>query len=376
MAPKWLKISEEIVRAANRQHPADAVLREALRCYRSLTPEEKRAISMAVFAYFRWFGWLDARKSIAEQIRSAQQLDERFNDNPRAIPDSELINRAVPAWVGKHLEVTPDWARSLQLRPKVFIRARARKGKALAGKLGDCIALEHLPDTLIYSGARDLFSTPEFEQGEFEVQDVTSQIVSLLCTPQPGETWWDACAGEGGKTLHLSDLMQNGGLIWASDRAEWRMKKLKRRTARAKVFNYRTAVWNGGKSLPTKTKFDGILIDAPCSGIGTWGRNPHARWTATENDVLELAEIQKRLLAHAAIALKPGGKLIYSVCTLARAETVDVTTDFESHFPEFKRLHLQNPLLPNGAPEDALWLLPQDTGGNGMFVVGWTRPKT
>lgn len=376
MAEKWLKSSEEILRAADRQHPADMVLREALRRYRSLTPEEKRNISTAVFAYFRWFGWLDARKSIAEKVRSAQELDERFNANPCAIPNSELVSRAVPTWVGKHLEITTDWARSLQMRPKIFLRARPGQGRVLAEKLGNGTALEHLPETLVYSGTRDLFSTPEFKQGEFEVQDITSQIVSLLCAPNPGETWWDACAGEGGKTLHLSDLMQNRGIIWASDRAEWRLKKLKRRTARAKVFNYRTAVWNGGKSLPTKTKFDGILVDAPCSGIGTWGRNPHARWTTTENDILELAEIQKQLLANVAIALKPGGKLIYSVCTLARAETIDVAGDFEARFPEFKRLPLRNPLAANCAPQDLLWLAPQDTGGNGMVVVGWTRPKT
>ncbi|MGC8000561.1 hypothetical protein ACP3XN_24520, partial [Salmonella enterica] len=83
--------------------------------------------------------------------------------------------------------------------------------------------------------------------------------------------------------------MENSGLIWASDRAAWRLQKLKRRTARAKVFNYRVAMWDGGVKLPTKTKFDGVLVDAPCSGLGTWQRNPHARWTTTPGDVAELA---------------------------------------------------------------------------------------
>src|SRR5690606_4715628 len=133
---------------------------------------------------------------------------------------------------------------------------------------------------------------------------------------------------EGGKTLHLSALMQNKGLIWASDRAEWRLRSLKRRTGRAQVFNYRAAAWDGGPKLPTKTKFDGVLVDAPCSGVGTWQRNPHARWTTTENDVRELAEIQKRLLTNVAPNVKPGGKLIFAVCTLTRAETTEVVEQF------------------------------------------------
>ena len=110
--------------------------------------------------------------------------------------------------------------------------------------------------------------------------------------------------------LHLSDLMANKGLIWASDRAEWRLKRLKLRAGRAQVFNYRSALWNGGKNLPTQSRFDGVLVDAPCGGVGTWQRNPHARWTTTESDIDELAGVQRDLLAHAARAVKPGGKLV------------------------------------------------------------------
>src|SRR6185295_12507460 len=139
---------------------------------------------------------------------------------------------------------------------------------AVAQRLGNCkrFGSGALADTLEYNGNNDLFRTPEFHEGEFELQDISSQAVGLICNPKPGETWWDACAGEGGKLLHLSGLMENKGLIWASDRAAWRLQKLKRRTARAKVFNYRSAPWNGEAKLPTKTKFDGVLLDAPCSG--------------------------------------------------------------------------------------------------------------
>jgi len=233
-----------------------------------------------------------------------------------------------------------------------------------------------LEDAVDYPGEKDLFRTAEFHAGEFEIQDLSSQLVSILCAPRPGETWWDVCAGEGGKMLHLSDLMKNQGLIWAADRAPWRLQKLKRRAARAKVFNYRAVLWEGGARLPTKTKFDGVLVDAPCAGIGTWQRNPHARWMTTPEDVHELAQVQSRLLSNVAAAVKPGGKLVYSVCTLSNAETTGVTDAFEQRFPDFTRIAIRNPLKQESLEEQAINFQPQEFGGNGMFVAAWRRNKT
>jgi len=166
--------------------------------------------------------------------------------------------------------------------------------------------------------------------------------------------------------------MHNQGLIWASDRADWRLQKLKRRAARAGVFNYRAKLWNGGPKLPTKTIFDIALVDAPCSGIGTWQRNPHARWTTTPDDVRELAQLQTQLLTHAAAAVKPGGKLIYSACTLARAETSRIAEAFNQQ-PGFEPLPIANPLNPESPASAQIYLLPQQSGGNGMYIAAWTR---
>src|SRR4029079_8707162 len=177
--------------------------------------------------------------------------------------------------------------------------------------------------------------TDQFQNGEFEIQDLASQLVGHACAPKPGETWWDVCAGEGGKTLHLADLMANKGVVWASDRHTRRLDTLKRRAARAQIFNYRVAPWDGAAKLPTKTKFDGVLVDAPCSGIGTWQRNPHARWTTSLTDVQELSVTQRPLLLHVAHSVKPGGKLIYSVCTLSREETINVTEFFQNERKDF-----------------------------------------
>ena len=98
------------------------------------------------------------------------------------------------------MDVTDDWLRSLQREPKLWLRAKRGQAEMLAEKLRARKSAPLLPDAVIYDGEEDLFKTPEFHAGEFEIQDIASQVVGLLCEPQPGETWWDACAGEGGKT--------------------------------------------------------------------------------------------------------------------------------------------------------------------------------
>ena len=189
---------------------------------------------------------------------------------------------------------------------------------------------------LRYRGSADLHKTPGFQSGLFEIQDLASQLVGHACAAAPGETWWDACAGEGGKALHLSDLMRNKGLVWATDRSVRRLSLLKRRAARAGMFNYRSAVWTGAAAAPFRTKCDGVLVDAPCSGVGTWRRNPHARWTTTLEDVAELAAVQSGLLGRAAAVREAGGRLVYSVCTLTRSETTAVADAFEAAHRDFE----------------------------------------
>jgi 16S rRNA (cytosine967-C5)-methyltransferase len=371
---KPTQISARILRESSREKPADAVLRETLKRTRDLAPFDAAEISKTVFAYFRWRGWLDAEKTIETQIPRALELASRFHRDPFSFPLEELRAKVVPNWISDEIEISDNWLRALQTEPKLWLRAKRGHGIDLAKKFGDCrVFSEVFSDTLEYFGEMDLFRTPEFHAGEFELQDISSQAVGLICNPKSGETWWDACAGEGGKLLHLSELMENKGLIWASDRAGWRLQKLKRRTARAKVFNYRSTIWDGGAKLPTKTKFDGVLVDAPCSGIGTWQRNPHARWTLTSQDVKELSAIQMQLLSNAAATVKPGGKLIYSVCTLTQSETNKIADEFESRFPDFKPLRVENPLCGEASKSARIWIWPQDCGGNGMFIAIWEK---
>lgn len=363
--------------------PADAALRRYLGLARRLGPREKRAVSRAVFTYFRWLQWLDRRQSVQKQVEEAARLQERFRRDPKSIKPEALAVRAVPEWLHEEMDLPAAFLQQLQREPALWLRARPGTAAQLAQRLRDCepapdplapsLAL-HAPDALRYTGTQDLFLTPAFHEGAFEIQDLASQLVSCAAAPKPRETWWDACAGEGGKTLHLADLMDNKGLIWSTDRNARRLETLKRRAARAHLFNFRTALWEGGPRLPTKTKFDGILVDAPCSGVGTWQRNPHARWTTTLDDVRELASLQRALLEHVAGSLKPGGKLIYSVCTLTRSETTAVASAFTEAHPELETLPLAASADSPASPSSASFhLWPHELNANGMFIAAWRR---
>lgn len=357
--------------------PADGALKRYFARQRHLGARERRAISRAVFVYFRWLGWLSPRDSRQKQLAAALELQARFDADPSSIKSEALAARAIPPWAGTEFELTPDYLRSLQRDPALWLRARPGQAARLADKLGSAIpftannreptATGALPpnalapdaftawDALRYEGNQDLFLTEEFHAGEFEIQDLASQWVGLVAAPSPGETWWDRTAGEGGKTLHLADQMRNRGVVWATDRSSRRLALLQRRAARAKLFNIRIA-----ERAPRGAIFDGILLDAPCSGIGTWQRNPHARWTTTERDVAEMAAVQARLLAEVAPQVKPGGRLIYAVCTLAGQETRSVAAGFTPAEFDLIGQHL---------------LYPQSFGSNGMFIAAWRRKK-
>jgi len=368
-----LRLAAAVIGQSSREKPADSVLRDVLRSARGLSAADAGQVSKAVFAYYRWLKWLDPRINPQARIVEALRLAAEYARSPGSFADDAMVERAVPGWIAEHLEISPAWVRSLQTQPRLWLRSRPAQADQLAAELKDCVpvAPPALRDALEYRGADDLFRSAPFRAGQFEIQDLHSQAVSVICQPRKGEKWWDACAGEGGKTLHLSDLMENSGLILASDRAKWRLDKLRKRAARAKVFNYRVADWTGGERLPAKTLFDGVLVDAPCSGVGTWQRNPHARWTSRPEDILELARLQKQLLAFASRAVKPGGKLVYAVCTLTRDETIEVADSFERDVPGFSRWAFVNPLTGREEPQGWVMLRTEDTGGNGMFIAAW-----
>tara|TARA_Y100001934_G_scaffold2834_1_gene4335 strand:+ start:8058 stop:9212 length:1155 start_codon:yes stop_codon:yes gene_type:complete len=370
-----VNVAARLIRQANdEKRPADALLRELFRSSGDEIRRDSAEITRIVYTFYRWSQLANRKDSLPGKIRSCLRNADRFTESVEYFSRKELQN-VIPHWVKKHVDVNMDWLRALQAEPRLWLRAKRDAAADLKGKLEHDSSIEpkSMPEAIAFSGKEDLYRHPDFQAGRFEIQDISSQVVGLICDPKPGETWWDTCSGEGGKLLHLSDLMQNKGLIWASDRSKRRLDVLKKRAARAKAFNIRRRAWEGGEYLPMKTQFDGILVDAPCSGVGTWGRLPHARWSTNLNDVRELAEVQKRLLRNVARSVKRGGKLVYAVCTLTREETSQVVEDFDDRFPEFE---LETPTVAGveSSVEDRITTIwPHALRGNGMFVAVWRR---
>jgi len=170
-----------------------------------------------------------------------------------------------------------------------------------------------------------------FKEGLFEVQDAGSQLLAQKVEAAPGMAILDFCAGAGGKTLSLAAAMENKGRLMATDTAEWRLKRAKERLKRAGVHNAETRVIDPTSDQwlkRQKGKFDRVLVDAPCSGTGTWRRNPDQKWRLHPDDIAELADLQLDILTRASSLLKPGGRLIYGTCSILKEENEDVIAKF------------------------------------------------
>jgi len=181
-----------------------------------------------------------------------------------------------------------------------------------------------------------LFKTRCFEEGLIEVQDEGSQLLSLLVEPKRGEMVVDFCAGAGGKTLHLANLMANSGSVYAFDVSAKRLERLKPRLKRAGLHNVRSVVIQNERDPRVQRlegKIDRVLVDAPCSGTGTLRRNPDIKWRHI--DIGKLAAVQRAILAAAAALVKPGGRLVYATCSLLREENEQVVAEWISGHPAF-----------------------------------------
>ena len=187
------------------------------------------------------------------------------------------------------------------------------------------------PDALRLPAGTAAESWPEFAQGLFEVQDTGSQLACAALAVQPGESVIDLCAGAGGKTLALAAALENRGHLLACDIDRPRLSRLPERAARAGAIA-ETRLLDPDREAAMLADWagraDAVLIDAPCSGTGTWRRNPEARWRLSPNAIARYAATQARLLRVAADLVRPGGRLTYIVCSLLDAEGADGVAAF------------------------------------------------
>lgn len=200
--------------------------------------------------------------------------------------------------------------------------------------------------------------------GAVEIQDEGSQLIAELCGVCPGDIVVDYCAGAGGKTLALASYMENKGRLFAMDKYPERLENAKKRLRRAGVNNVFCQEINSKWLKRHKEFADVVLVDVPCSGTGTWRRNPDMRAKFTKNDLVELINVQSEILSIAKNLVKPGGRLIYSTCSILKEEDEDQIEKFLKKCPEFK---LQSVKLENYSG-DFLKLTPFRHGTDGFFA--------
>lgn len=234
-----------------------------------------------------------------------------------------------------------------------------------------------------FKGKPALQNLDSFKKGLFEVQDEGSQLLSALLNPKRGEMVVDFCAGAGGKTLAMGAMMKSSGRLYAFDISERRLARLKPRVAKSGLSNVHP-VWidseNDAKVKRLAGKIDRVLVDAPCSGLGTLRRNPDLKWRQSPQSVLELGQKQFSILNSAARLLKPGGRLVYATCSILRQENQDIVQAFLDQHPEFElidpKVALTAPFpqrdgLPVGAHASNSWwqLWPQEFETDGFFAA-------
>ena len=178
---------------------------------------------------------------------------------------------------------------------------------------------------------------PGFQEGLFQVQGEASQLVSYLLSPQKGERILDACAAPGGKATHIAELMADTGELIALDKSEKGIDKIRQNATRLRLVSLRAAKSDVRHQLPAefRSPYDRILVDAPCSGLGTLRSHPEIKWHRNERDIKRLSHLQKNIVDQVVHYLKPGGVLVYSTCTLIKDENENFVEDFLERHKEF-----------------------------------------
>ncbi len=232
--------------------------------------------------------------------------------------------------------------------------------------------LTYLPQALRLTGSSGAIQNlPGYGQGWWTVQDSSAQLVAHLLDPQPGEVIIDACAAPGGKTTHIAELMHDEGKIWACDRTASRLRKLEENAHRLQLKSIEIITGDSRSFSQFINTADRVLLDAPCSGLGTLHRHADARWRQTPLSVEELATLQRELLSNTAKYVKPGGVLVYATCTLHPLENEAVVESFLAANPDWKIEAPSNNALVHKylMPQGWLKVLPHQHNMDGFFMV-------
>jgi 16S rRNA (cytosine967-C5)-methyltransferase len=376
-----------------RRDPAlPARIQALLASQRAFGSRDRRLYRDLIYTTLRYLPWIEPLLDIApdEAVRRVAlfaadlpatklfRADFAHGDLP-AGDRAELL----PAWFRAHCaELFVGEELSTQLRrPPLWLRLQT--DAAGATWVGDEFTARGwtwrtstvLPGALEVLTEADVTKTDAWNEGQIEVQDLGSQLILAAVGVEPGGSWLDACAGAGGKTLQLARLLGPTGHIDAHDIRPAALAELETRAARAArhaMDNHGPAPIRVVRTVPDAT-YDGVLVDAPCSGSGTWRRSPHLKWTTTEAQVERAAATQRTLLDEFSRRVRPGGRLVYATCSLSARENEGVVASFLPAHPDFAPAPFAQTFdaSPRGAA--GLLILPSRHNTDGFFVASLRR---
>ncbi len=413
-----LDLCAELLRAVLKlDAPADGIVSAFFRRHRNLGPRDRHALAETSYAVLRRrlqfqhlvqggtgalerrlaiLAWQGGDDLLARALTPAEKAwrERAAQIDPRTLADK--LRHNLPDWIAAALreevgeaQFWPLAEALLQAAP-LDLRVNALKGRpaevqAALAKAGIASApTPYSPWGLRVEGKPALNRAEAFVDGRIEVQDEGSQLLAALVDARRGEMVVDFCAGAGGKTLALGAAMRNTGRLYAFDVSGHRLDALKPRLARSGLSNVYPAQIAHERDERVKRlagKIDRVLVDAPCSGLGTLRRNPDLKWRQSPRAVRELQAKQLAILASAARLLKPGGRLVYATCSLLRAENEELAAAFEADCgADFTPLPAAEALAQArlGSPEDLtdgrfLRLWPHRHATDGFFAAAWIR---
>lgn len=331
-----------------------------------------------------------------QQTEWAQAIKAKPNTEPPLAQQAD-----VPDWLWQRMEAqygaeqALTLARSLQQPASLDLRVntiKATRDEVLAkfaSENAETSSTQYSPDGVRMPQRMSINRHPLFEAGKIEVQDEGSQLLAYLTAPKRGHMVADFCAGAGGKSLALGALMKNTGRLYAFDVSEKRLHNLGQRLKRSGLSNLHAQVISSERDAKLKRlqgKFDRVLVDAPCSGLGTLRRNPDLKWRQTEQDIAELNAKQLNILQAAAKLVKAGGRLVYATCSILRDENEAIATAFLTQHADFQLLPAQEILAAQqieiatnnaDAETDGFFrLLPHIHATDGFFAAVFERKNT
>jgi 16S rRNA (cytosine967-C5)-methyltransferase len=380
-------VDEVIVAARGGGAAADTLIARYFKARRYAGSKDRRAVRDLAYAAIRHAGEIPAsgREALIGLARAQPDLVPMFDGSPHGpapiAPDEAGAEAGfVPKWLAEKLARTlsPEELPALLDRAPLDLRVnrlKATRDEVLA-LLADAEPGRLSPDALRLPEGTNIEALPAFEQGLIEVQDEGSQLIALATRGVPGMTVIDLCAGAGGKTLALAGMMAGEGRLIACDVDRARLARLAPRAERAGARNIEMRLLDGGREAVALAGLQGqadvVLVDAPCSGSGTWRRNPEARWRLTPQRLARLTEMQAHILMLGATLVKPGGRLVYAVCSLLEEEGAAQIAAFRVRNPAWRIDPA--PVAAGSRSGDGLILTPARDHTDGFFIAALERP--